>query len=124
MSKDSYYFQHDSHARHDPKIIALINKYGLEGYGRFWVVIEMLRESSFYRLEDKEYMWYALAEQMHISEEETHKFIKDCIEKFELLQLNDGLIYSNALLLRMNKLDDIRAKRKRSAEIRWEITNA
>lgn len=123
MAKDSYYFQHDSNARHDPKIKAMINQYGLEGYGRFWIVIEMLREASFYRLEDEPYMWYALAEQMKCTELETREFIKDCVDKFKLFQINDGLIYSPALLLRMNKLDDIRAKRKRSAEIRWDASN-
>ena len=49
MSKDAYYFKHDAHARHDPKIRALINKYGLDGYGKFWVIIEMLREETTYK---------------------------------------------------------------------------
>lgn len=31
--KDCYYFPHDSNARSDPKIMALIQKYGIEGYG-------------------------------------------------------------------------------------------
>lgn len=118
--KDAYYFKHDSTARHDPKIQALIKKYKLEGYGRFWIVIEMLRSSSGYKLEDKSYVWLALAEQMLCSVDEAKKFIKDCIEEFELLIQGDGFFYSMSLLDRMNKLDEIRQKRKFAAEIRWK----
>jgi len=118
--KDSYYFQHDSNARNDPKIKALINKYGLEGYGRFWVIIEMLRESSKYMLEDEDYIWEAIAEHMKIDLLETHKFIDDCINKFKLLERNeDGSFFSLALLERMKKLDEIRLKRKQAADVRW-----
>lgn len=117
--KDSYYFKHDSNARNDPKIKALINKYGVEGYGRFWIVIEMLREASNYKLEDEEYLWYALAEQMHCTVEETKKFIDDCINCFKLFIQADGFFYSMALMARMEKLDELRQKRKHAADVRW-----
>lgn len=44
MKKNTIYFTHDSNARRDPKILALIADYGYEGYGRFWALIEFLRE--------------------------------------------------------------------------------
>ena len=116
--KDAYYFKHDSNASHDPKIKALINQYGIEGYGRFWIIIEMLRESSGYKLENKQYIWDALAEQMKCPIPEMKKFIKDCSETFELLVQEDGFFYSNSLLERMVKLDDIRKKRKFAADYR------
>ncbi|MBV4438680.1 DUF4373 domain-containing protein [Clostridium tyrobutyricum] len=31
--KETYYFLHDYNARNDPKIPAMISKYGAEGYG-------------------------------------------------------------------------------------------
>lgn len=117
--KDAYYFRHDSNARNDPKIKALISKYGVEGYGRFWIVIEMLREAAHYKLEDKEYVWDALAEQMKCPIKEARNFIQDCVKKFELLVQEDGYFYSPSLLLRMIKLDEIRDKRKAAAEKRW-----
>ena len=118
--KDAYYFKHDSNARNDPKIKSLISKYGLEGYGRFWVVIEMLRESAHYKLEEEEYIWDALAEQMKCDVKEVKAFIKDCVEKFKLFIQEDGYFYSASLLERMIKLDEIREKRKRAAESRWD----
>lgn len=120
MLKDAYYFKHDSNARNDPKIKALINKYGIEGYGRFWIVIEMLRESSNYKLEDEEYIWDALAEQMKCSVAEVKDFIDDCSKKFRLFNQENGFFYSEALLTRMAKLDEIRQKRKYAAEVRWD----
>ncbi len=120
MAKDAYYFKHDSNARNDPKIKSLINKYGLEGYGRFWVVIEMLREAERYKLEDKKYIWEALAEQMKIEVKDTKQFIKDCVEEFELFEANDHCFYSVSLLKRMLELDTIREKRRDAALKSWE----
>jgi hypothetical protein len=109
--KDAYYFKHDANARHDPKIEALIEKYGMEGYGRFWVVIEMLRCSAGYKIEDKAYVWLSLAGQMACSVDNAREFIRDCAEKFELFVQEDGFFYSASLLERMIQLDEIRRKR-------------
>lgn len=120
MAKDSYYFTHDSNARHDPKIKALVKKYGIDGYGRFWIVIEMLRESANYKLEDDQCTFDALAEEMKCTEESARQFIQDCISVFKLLNQVENFFYSPALLERMIRLDGIRAKRKASADSRWE----
>jgi hypothetical protein len=42
--KDAYYFSHDTNARNDPKIAAMRQSYGVEGYGLYWIVVEMLAE--------------------------------------------------------------------------------
>ena len=120
MAKDAYYFKHDSNARTDPKIKALINKYGIEGYGRFWIVIEVLRESARYKLEDKKYLWEALAEQMKCEVKEVKQFIKDCSDEFELFVQDNGFFYSASLLKRMTELDAIKEKRREAAFKRWE----
>ena len=48
--KDAYYFSHDSNSRNDVKIIKLRREMGMEGYGIFWCLIEILRESSDYKI--------------------------------------------------------------------------
>ena len=117
--KDAYYFKHDSNARHDPKIKALINKYGVEGYGRYWIIIENLRDQSNYKLNDKQYTWDALAQEFCCTSEKSKEFVKDCIEKFDLLEDGDGFFYSMSLMQRMQELDDLRLKRKHAADVRW-----
>jgi len=117
--KDSYYFKHDANARHDPKIQILISDYGMAGYGMYWVIIEMLREATHTRLDEKDYVWSALALELKITVTEVKKFIEDCVEKYELLTRDDGFFFSESLLARMVKLEEIRSKRQRAAEIRW-----
>ncbi|MEK9207888.1 MAG: DUF4373 domain-containing protein [Patescibacteria group bacterium] len=109
------YFRHDMNARNDPKIRALIKKYKMEGYGRFWVIIEMMRETTGYKIKEKRYIYEALAEQMQCSAEELKKFIKDCIEEFELFTQEDGFFYSESLIQRMTVLENIRLSRQRGA---------
>lgn len=122
MEKDSRYFKHDSNARHDVKIKSLINKLGIVAYGRFWILIEILRDSSFYRLEINDMAWEGMAEDMRCSVEEAKSFIDECVKR-ELLQQEDGFIYSISLLHRMDKLADLRNKRsiagKAGADARW-----
>lgn len=120
MAKDSYYFKHDAHARHDPKIKALIKKYNIEGYGRFWIIVEMLRESSNYKIEDQEYVWGSIAEEFKTDISTAKIFINDCIDVFHLFVRDEGFFYSASLLERMIKLDEIRSKRKKSSDDYWE----
>lgn len=44
VNKDAYWFSHDSNAKDDPKTMKLIDQLGLEGYGIYWVLIEVLRD--------------------------------------------------------------------------------
>ena len=49
MDKDAYYFPHFSNARHDRKVKRLIKELGVEGYGVFFMLLEVLREQLDYR---------------------------------------------------------------------------
>lgn len=46
MEKESYYFPHFCNARHDRKIKRLMKELGLEGYGIFFMLLEVLREQT------------------------------------------------------------------------------
>lgn len=49
MNKDAYYFPHFSNTRHDRKIKRLRKELGVEGYGIFFMALEVLREQMDYR---------------------------------------------------------------------------
>lgn len=49
---DSFYFQHDYDAGFDSKIMKLRAKFGAEGYGAYWLMIEQLARSDGYADED------------------------------------------------------------------------
>lgn len=127
MGKDAYYFSHDSNARNDPKICAMLSVYSMEGYGWYWVIIEMLREQKSYRLRiSGKYNSNALAMQMHCSPEKAAQFIQDCIHEFVgekdegLFQTDGDFIWSNSLLRRMEKKEERSVKAKKAAEARWD----
>ena len=49
MAKDAYYFPHFCNARHDRKIKRVRKELGVEGYGLFFMLLEVLREQSDYK---------------------------------------------------------------------------
>ena len=44
MNKDAYYFPHFSNARHDRKVKRIIKELGVEGYGIYFMLLEVLRD--------------------------------------------------------------------------------
>lgn len=123
MAKEAYYFSHDSNARHDPKILALRSEFGIEGYGIYWVLIEMLREQEEYKLPKKEYIYNAIAMQVqckNFAKDDAKRFVELCINEFDLLVEDDCFFWSNSLLKRMGKKNELSEKRRAAAKARWK----
>lgn len=123
--KDAYFFAHDCNARNDPKILALRSVYGAEGYGVYFMLIEILREQPEYKLSVNKYIWSTLAMQMQVEAKHLEEIITDCCTEFaengSTLLVNDGeYLYSASLLRRMGKVDDISNLRREAARKRWE----
>jgi len=123
MGKNAYYFSHDYNARQDPKILALKADYGVEGYGRFWVIVEMMAEQDDYKLKLNQITNNALAVEFMCQKDEAEKFIKDCIKKYELFKSDDNFFWSESLLRRMaikdEKLEKKRKAGRKGARKRW-----
>lgn len=121
MAKDVLYFSHDSNAHRDPKIIAMRAVYGAEGYGWFWMLIEMMRESDGYKLEmQSKYAFHAYALQLQCDSNAFASFVHDCINEFNLFLSDGDYFWSESLLRRMQIKDEKSEKAKRSAEARWK----
>lgn len=123
--KDAYFFSHDYNARNDPKILALRSVYGAEGYGVYFMLVEILREQPDYKLAVNKYIWSTLAMQMQVEASKLEQIINDCCTEFSengnTLLVNDGeYLYSASLLRRMGKVDDISNLRREAARKRWE----
>jgi len=123
MSKDAYFFSHDTNARHDPKISALKSDYGIEGYGRYWIIVEMLAEQENYELTLNGWGVRAIATECHTNKENIQKFIEDCINEYELFKSDDTHFWSKSLKKRMEYKDRLREKKrkagKKGAKARW-----
>ncbi len=108
--KDSYYFPHDYHARHDPKLEKLRMTAGCEGLGIYWCLIEMLYEENGYlKISEIPYLSKSL--------NTTEEVIKKVIENYSLFKINDDNFYSESLLERLKHINDVREKRKASGSI-------
>ena len=114
------YFSHDADARRDPKMTALIGRFGMAGYGSFWVIVEMLREEENYRLPHKSFAFEAIGSEIKMSPEEAKIFVNDLIENFELLRSDEKYFWSESLLRRMALMNEKSEKNRRAAQKRWE----
>lgn len=100
-NKDAYYFNHDANARNDQKLLKCRMDLGLEGYGIYFCLIEILRETKTYEIIlDYEVLVYELR---------TDKDkIKQVVENYDLFVVKDNLLYSKSLKRRLETLDNKR----------------
>jgi hypothetical protein len=121
--KKAYYFSHDAYMRHHPNIVAMLSEYGTSGYGLYWMLKEMMRESdeNNYRLSiSGKYDLSTLSKQTGCSKKKLEKFIDDCIKEFNLFESDGEKMWSPDLLKRMDKMEEISNKRQIAAIVRWK----
>ena len=112
--KQTNYFSHDSNARNDEKILAVRMKYGAEGYGIYFMILERLRDSDGY-MSIKDYNM--LAFDFRVSAEK----VKSIVEDFGLFVFTEDRkhFYSESFLQRMKLKDEKSLKARESANQRW-----
>tara|TARA_Y100001938_G_C8094908_1_gene437448 strand:- start:1201 stop:2004 length:804 start_codon:yes stop_codon:yes gene_type:complete len=99
MNKDAYYFSHDSNARNDQRLMKVRMKYGMQGYGIYFGIIEILREQADYTLafDDLESIAFDLRVELNV--------IEDIVSNYELFEIQDEVFYSKSLKRRLECLD-------------------
>jgi hypothetical protein len=105
LANESSWFKHDSNARHDIKIQYLRSVHGNAGYGMFWMIIEIMRDSNDYCLKYDLMTFIALSRELEMNHEQVRSFLDFCIQA-ELLIKDNGIIYSESLLKRLDKLEE------------------
>lgn len=127
MKKDVYWFPHDANARRDPKISMMRLVYGAEGYGWYWMLIELMREEEEHKLKlTGKYTMTALAKELdnNCNANALQKYIEDCINDFELFQSDGEFFWSPSLKRRMAKYHETVEKRREAAAKRWNKEDA
>ena len=114
MKKDAYYFPHYSNARNDAKLIKLRRILGIEGYGLYFMLLEVLREQTDFQftlngIEDLSYEW-------HISKEKIISVIKD----FDLFIINEWNFFSEKLILYLQPYVEKSERATLANKIRWD----
>ena len=105
MNRENIYFSHDANAMSDPKCMLLIEQLGMEGYGMFWGLVEMLRQQPEYKM--SLLLIPALANRFKVSESK----LKTVVSAYGLFVIeNDEFFFSPSLRERMELM---LAKRER-----------
>ena len=106
------YFNHDSVARLDIRVIKLRSKLSYEGYGIFWAVLELLfTEENKLCVEDYDSLAFGL--------QCDPKILKQVIEDFDLFVVEDGCFYSKRLKNQIEQINNKSIKAKESINKRW-----
>lgn len=109
MEKDAFYFPHFSNARQDRKIRRLRKDLGLEGYGAYFMILEVLREQPLFKypLEDLD----LLSDEIGLSEAK----LKTIISKYSLFIIDDENFFLSLKFIEF-LTPYIEAKKKRSID--------
>lgn len=117
MSKDAYYFSHDSNARRQRKIIKMLSKYPY-GYQWYFMTLEMLREETGYKYPLKDID--SLALELREPYDRITTWLQDCISVFELFTKDKQFFWSQSLIDRMKKMEHRREQNRENIKKRWE----
>jgi uncharacterized protein YdaU (DUF1376 family) len=106
------YFLHQSDSFTDYKIIKMRSKLGIESYGIFWAVLELLfKEENKLCIDDYEPLAYSL-------QCDADK-LKSVIEDFDLFVIEDDCFYSKRLNEHIEEINNKSNKAKENAAKRW-----
>ena len=111
------YLQHQSNSFTDIKVIKMRSKLGMEAYGIFWALLELLfNEENKLCIDD----YSVLAFSLQCDEDK----LKSVIEDFDLFVIEDGCFYSKRLNEHIDTINSKSIKAKESASKRWNNANA
>lgn len=116
MKKETFYFSHDYSCINDPKIQALIGKFGAKGYGIFWRIVEMLHEDTEHKLSLKPYVLEAIASLFKEDIKTIKEVIDYSINTCELFQKENDYIYSSRVLDNLEKRNKIKKARSEAGK--------
>lgn len=104
--KETFYFPHDYHARHDPKCAALISDFGMAGYGLYWCIIEILHEQKEGKLEKFPKLFDGLSHTLRSTPEAVLKQIEAMVKQYNLLQEDEKYLWSERVLKNLKERKD------------------
>lgn len=116
------YFSHDSDAREDMKCRYLRSRYGMAGYGRWWVLCEMLAQQRGHRFDwNVEMDRWCLCDELGMAEDETASFLGFLAETGLIVaELWDGGIVASDRMSENSMWCGVRKERAfKGAKARW-----
>lgn len=112
--KDAYYFPHFSNARHDRKLRRVVKDLGVEGYGIFFMVLEVLREQTDFRFPIQDID--LLADEFNVSEAK----LKAVVFNYDLFSITeDNQFISTKMVFYLQPYLEKTERARVAAQTRW-----
>lgn len=106
------YFKHDTCPRSDIEIMKLLNKYGAEGYGIFWILIELLHQNNNRLYTDD---INTIIEAYNLAEKTTYSVLKE----YKLFKWNNEYYYSERVGRNLEVQARLRENKLKAIYSRW-----
>lgn len=114
---DIFWFRHDTDASSDIRMQRLSRKYGMEGVGIYWTIVEALyREEGMISLDKIPDLAYS----MHAEE----KTVDEIIKQSGLFQFDKSNFWSKRALNELSAKQEISEKARQSAKARWNSSKS
>ena len=112
----------DNHA--DDKLMILIARYGAEGYGLYWMILELLCKKDLHKIIDNEDTAEILSSQSKINDMQKVRELIDFMVCKDILQKMDDKLFSISLNCNLDEIQEAAEKRsekaRKAAFSRWE----
>jgi hypothetical protein len=116
MKENTFYFSHDFNARSDQKIKRMLMRYGMQGYGIYWAIIEDLYQNANAMRTDYESIAFELRVDCDL--------VKSILNDFNLFVFDGENFGSLSVEKRMQERLNKSAKARESAFKRWDDATA
>jgi hypothetical protein len=116
MAKDSFWFRHEYNARDGEEILELRSKFGAEGYGVFWMLMEKMAENENGGI--KVSLIGGLSHGFGVAKERLMLIIEECVS-LELLFEKDGFYFNRMIAEHKEERRFFAEKGRSGAKKRW-----
>lgn len=122
--KDAFYFPHDANAQNDEKLLHIVSRFGMTGYGLFWCWIEAMHECQDGKLTIK--LIEGLSLRFRVDKDMLLQFYNEAIS-IGLFICDDKKYWSQRVLRNKDEFEQKRHKKseagKRGMLSRWGSNN-
>jgi hypothetical protein len=110
-----HYFDHDYSARNDQKILQLRFKHGNEGYGIYWMILEIMAEDSTGYIQVKDIGGLSIG--LGVPSATLEAILESCAEIGLFLRCDHGNYYSERMLKHKKTMANFSLSGNKGAEI-------
>ena len=105
QKENADYFPHDADASTDEKLIYLESKFGMNGYGFYFKMLEILTRSNGFKIEYNDIKKSVYVKRVGLSFREFDEILDECLrDEIKAFVIENGYLYSPGLIKRLTPL--------------------